>query len=114
MVIGKEIFGGTGRNFLNPALTARCFLYFAYSAHLTGDRIWIAAKYHTEEGKIDGYSGATPLGHLAAVDPGQYPTAMESLSDIPTTGGQVSVTWMDAFLGTIPGSIGVKRVLSVA
>jgi len=53
VVIGKEVFGGTGKNFLNPALTGRAFLYFAYPAQLSGDAVWTA---------VDGYSGATPLG----------------------------------------------------
>ncbi|MEE3337470.1 MAG: RnfABCDGE type electron transport complex subunit D, partial [Candidatus Latescibacterota bacterium] len=57
VVIGKEIFGGTGKNFLNPALTARAFLYFAYPAEITGDKIWVA---------VDGFSHATPLGLVAA------------------------------------------------
>jgi Na(+)-translocating NADH:ubiquinone oxidoreductase B subunit len=57
VVIGKEVFGGTGKNFLNPALTGRAFLYFAYPAELSGDAVWTA---------VDGYSGATPLGMVAA------------------------------------------------
>ena len=56
IVIGKEIFGGTGKNFLNPALTGRAFLYFAYPAQLSGDAVWTA---------VDGYSGATALGIAA-------------------------------------------------
>jgi len=57
VVIGKEVFGGTGKNFLNPALTGRAFLYFAYPAQISGDAVWTA---------VDGYSGATPLGVVAA------------------------------------------------
>ncbi len=105
VVFGKEIFGGTGRNFLNPALTARCFLYFAYSAQLTGN-VWIASKYVTETGKIDGYSGATALGQLATADIEKYPHAIDSLSHVMTTGGERSLTWTSSFLGNIPGSIG--------
>lgn len=56
IVIGKEVFGGTGKNFLNPALTGRAFLYFAYPASISGDSVWVA---------VDGYTAATPLG-LAA------------------------------------------------
>jgi len=59
VVIGKEIFGGTGRNFLNPALAGRAFLYFAYPAQNSGDSVWTA---------VDGFSGATPLGALATAD----------------------------------------------
>ena len=56
VIVAKEVFGGTGRNFLNIALTSRAFLYFAYAAQISGDRVWTA---------VDGYSGATPLGHMA-------------------------------------------------
>jgi len=61
VVIGKEVFGGTGRNFLNPALTARAFLYFAYPAQSSGDKVWNAF------GNVDGISGATILGNVAAL-----------------------------------------------
>ena len=61
VVIGKEVFGGTGRNFLNPALTARAFLYFAYPAQSSGDKVWNAF------GSVDGISGATVLGNVAAL-----------------------------------------------
>ena len=57
VVVGKEVFGGTGKNFLNPALTGRAFLYFAYPAYMSGDSIWTP---------VDGYSGATSLGIAAA------------------------------------------------
>ena len=89
VVIGKEVFGGTGKNFLNPALTGRAFLYFAYPAQLSGDAVWTA---------VDGYSGATPLGVVAA-------EGMPGLTD--------SITWMDAFLGSIPGSIGETSTLMI-
>ena len=56
IVVGKEIFGGTGRNFLNVALTSRAFLYFSYAGQISGDKVWTA---------VDGFSGATPLGRLA-------------------------------------------------
>lgn len=88
IVIGKEIFGGTGKNFLNPALTGRAFLFFAYPAQISGDRVWTA---------VDGISSATPLSHAAA-------------------GGVAAVTaatsWFDAFLGTIPGSMGETSTLA--
>jgi Na+-transporting NADH:ubiquinone oxidoreductase subunit B len=61
VVVGKEVFGGTGRNFLNPALTARAFLYFAYPAQSSGDKVWNAI------GNVDGVSGATVLGNVAAL-----------------------------------------------
>jgi len=87
IVVGKEIFGGTGMNFLNPALTGRAFLYFAYPADMSGDAVWVAA---------DGYSGATILGATA-------------LSGIET----VEVTWLQAFFGLIPGSIGETSTLAI-
>ena len=89
VVIGKEIFGGTGKNFLNPALTARAFLYFAYPVEITGDKVWVA---------VDGYSYATPLGLVPA-------EGIETL----TSGG---LTMMDAFIGTMPGSFGETSALA--
>ncbi|MEO0435316.1 MAG: NADH:ubiquinone reductase (Na(+)-transporting) subunit B [Pseudomonadota bacterium] len=90
VVIGKEVFGGTGKNFLNPALTGRAFLYFAYPAQMSGDAVWTA---------VDGYSGATPLGLVAA----DGMTALEA-----------QYTWIDAAIGQIPGSIGETSTLMVA
>lgn len=89
VVIGKEVFGGTGKNFLNPALTGRAFLYFAYPAQLSGDAVWTA---------VDGYSGATALGVVAS-------EGMNGLT--------AQFTWMDAFLGSVPGSIGETSTLMV-
>ena len=89
VVIGKEIFGGTGKNFLNPALTGRAFLYFAYPAYMSGDAVWTA---------VDGYSGATMLS-LAASE--GLPNASEAF------------TWMESFIGTIPGSIGETSTLAI-
>ena len=89
VVIGKEVFGGTGKNFLNPALTGRAFLYFAYPAFMSGDEVWVA---------VDGYSHATPLGIAA------------------TTGIEGAVmqgyTWWQAFLGLLPGSLGETSTLA--
>ncbi len=85
VVIGKEVFGGTGMNILNPALTARAFLFFAYPADISGDKVWVA---------VDAVSRATPLAELA--DPGM----------------NLSVSWMDAFLGFIPGSMGETSTLA--
>lgn len=92
VVVGKEIFGGTGRNFLNPALTARAFLYFAYSNQIVGDKVWTA---------VDGFSGATALGAAAVAVPGQ---AMDAIA-------AAGVTFQDAFLGTIQGSMGETSAL---
>jgi Na+-transporting NADH:ubiquinone oxidoreductase subunit B len=94
VVIGKEVFGGTGMNILNPALTARAFLFFAYPGDMTGDKIWIAG-LSKGENVIDGFSGATPLGNLA-----------QNINDhLPNN--------MDAFLGFIPGSIGETSKLAI-
>lgn len=118
VVIGKEIFGGTGRNFLNPALTARAFLYFAYAGQISGDRVWTAASY-VGDGKIDGYSGATALGHLGGLkmaDMAKHTpplnTAIDALQHIPTTGGELSISWWSSFIGTIPGSMGETSVVA--
>ncbi|MDZ7781769.1 MAG: NADH:ubiquinone reductase (Na(+)-transporting) subunit B [Halioglobus sp.] len=89
VVIGKEVFGGTGKNFLNPALTGRAFLYFAYPAELSGDSVWVA---------VDGYSGATALSVVAS-------DGMEVLRN--------QWTWMEAFVGSIPGSIGETSTLAI-
>jgi len=85
VVIGKEVFGGVGMNILNPALTARAFLFFAYPAQISGDKVWVA---------VDGYSRATPLAEFAD-------TAMN-----------VSTSWMDSFIGLIPGSMGETSTLA--
>ncbi|PSW18219.1 NADH:ubiquinone reductase (Na(+)-transporting) subunit B [Photobacterium sanctipauli] len=92
IVVAKEIFGGTGRNFLNPALAGRAFLYFAYPAQSSGGLVWTAA---------DGYSGATALSQWA--ENGQ--TAL-----IHNATGE-TISWMDAFVGNIPGSIGEVSTL---
>lgn len=89
VVIGKEVFGGTGKNFLNPALTGRAFLYFAYPAQMSGDSVWVA---------VDGYSGATALA-VSASD-GYQRLAANGL------------TWWDAFLGFVPGSLGETSTLA--
>jgi Na+-transporting NADH:ubiquinone oxidoreductase subunit B len=89
VVIGKEVFGGTGKNFLNPALTGRAFLYFAYPAQLSGDAVWVA---------VDGYTSATPL-------------ALNAMGGVDAITQQW--TWMDAFMGSIPGSIGETSTLMV-
>ncbi len=85
VVIGKEVFGGTGMNILNPALTGRAFLFFAYPAQISGDAVWVA---------VDGFSRATPLAEMA--DPLM----------------KLSVSWWDAFLGFIPGSMGETSTLA--
>jgi len=86
VVVGKEIFGGTGRNFLNPALVARAFLFFAYPAQISGDAVWVA---------VDGVSGATALAVAAA-----------------NGVGAIGHSWLDAFLGLTPGSMGETSTLA--
>ncbi|MFT6955065.1 MAG: Na+-transporting NADH:ubiquinone oxidoreductase subunit B [Halieaceae bacterium] len=89
VVIGKEVFGGTGKNFLNPALTGRAFLYFAYPAQLSGDAVWTA---------VDGYTGATALSLVAS-------QGMEAM--------QSTYSWTSAFYGSIPGSIGETSTVAI-
>jgi Na+-transporting NADH:ubiquinone oxidoreductase subunit B len=89
VVIGKEVFGGTGKNFLNPALTGRAFLYFAYPAYMSGDSIWTP---------VDGFSGATALSVSAS----------SGFDQLAANG----VEWMDAFIGTIQGSFGETSTLA--
>ena len=88
VVIGKEVFGGTGKNFLNPALTGRAFLFFSYPAAMSGDTVWTA---------VDGFSGASPLS-LA------YTGGVEAIQN-------AGIGWMDTFLGTIQGSMGSTSTL---
>jgi len=88
IVIGKEIFGGTGMNVLNPALTARAFVFFAYPAQMSGDAVWAA---------VDGFSQATPLAVVAIAEKGS-----SAVAAITSAG----YTFRDVFLGFIPGSIG--------
>lgn len=89
VVLGKEVFGGTGKNFLNPALTGRAFLYFAYPAQMSGDAVWTA---------IDGFSGATPLALGAA-------GGLEAITN-------AGFTWTQTFLGSMQGSLGETSALA--
>ena len=93
VIIAKEIFGGTGMNILNVALTARAFLFFAYPAQISGDQVWIAA-----DTTVDGVSGATWL----AIAANEGVAALQA----------GTVTWWDAFLGFIPGSMGETSALA--
>ncbi|MDH5584244.1 MAG: NADH:ubiquinone reductase (Na(+)-transporting) subunit B, partial [Gammaproteobacteria bacterium] len=89
VIIGKEVFGGTGKNFLNPALVGRAFLYFAYPAQISGDAVWTA---------VDGFSGATALGI----------SATEGINGVIDSG----LTWTQAFLGQMQGSLGETSALA--
>ena len=90
VVIGKEVFGGTGKNFLNPALAGRAFLFFAYPAQLSGDAVWTA---------VDGFAGATALS-LGAEG------GMQQVLDS-------GITWMDDFIGKVHGSVGETSTLAI-
>ncbi|MDY3330787.1 MAG: NADH:ubiquinone reductase (Na(+)-transporting) subunit B [Pelistega sp.] len=94
VVVAKEMFGGVGKNFMNPALAGRAFLFFAYPAQISGDSVWTA---------VDGYSGATALSQWAS-------GGMAGLKHGVT--GE-SITWMDAFLGNMPGSVGEVSTLAL-
>jgi Na+-transporting NADH:ubiquinone oxidoreductase subunit B len=84
VVIGKEVFGGVGMNILNPALTGRAFLFFAYPAAISGDKVWAA---------VDGMSLATPLSEFAV--------------------NATHASWWDSFIGLIPGSMGETSTLAI-
>ncbi|PAX17777.1 NADH:ubiquinone reductase (Na(+)-transporting) subunit B [Allofranklinella schreckenbergeri] len=90
VVLGKEVFGGTGKNFINPALAGRAFLFFAYPAALSGDAVWNA---------VDGYAGATALSQAAS-------GGVAALA-------QGGLSWWDAFLGFMPGSVGETSTLAI-
>ncbi len=94
VVVAKEVFGGVGKNFMNPALAGRAFLFFAYPAQISGDMVWVAA---------DGFSGATALS--------QWANGGEAALKHVATGQPI--TWMDAFLGNLPGSIGEVSTLAL-
>jgi len=90
VVIGKEVFGGTGKNFLNPALVGRAFLFFAYPADMSGDMVWTS---------VDGYAGATTLSVAAA----------GGMEQVATSG----LTWWNAFVGLEQGSMGETSTLAI-
>lgn len=123
VVVGKEIFGGTGRNFLNPALTARAFLYFAYAPDISGGNVWTAVNSKVlQDGayKFDGYSGATALNAFAdgqKVGPNGALEMSAKFSDTLNGGETVvsmtnQLTWFDAFVGNCHGSMGETSVLA--
>ena len=90
VVLGKEVFGGTGKNFINPALADRAFLFFTYPASLSGESVWNV---------VDGYAGATALSQAASSGVGAL--------------AQNGLSWTDAFLGFMPGSIGETSTLAI-
>lgn len=109
VVIGKEVFGGTGMNILNPALTARAFLFFAYPTKMSGNEVWVNTSTAEGEAVVDSFTGATALGDLATTvgtQVGSNAQVMASFAD----GGTYS--FMNAFLGFIPGSVGETSALA--
>lgn len=96
IVVGKEVFGGTGKNFLNPALTGRAFLFFAYAPQISGDAVWTALP------AADGFSGPTALSQIAS----------DGLPVMTAAAGN-ELTWMNAFLGQMQGSIGETSTLAI-
>ncbi len=113
VIIAKEVFGGTGMNILNVALTARAFLFFAYPKQLSGE-IWIHEVAASKAGGllVDGYTGATALGHLAStVGKPIMDAEVTSVMGMFDAGGMYSLS--NAFLGLIPGSIGETSALAI-
>lgn len=95
VIFGKEVFGGTGMNFLNPALLTRAFLFFSYPSKMSGDQVWI-------NGLPDGVSGATPLTHMLDRS-GDVATGLENMPSVS-----------DLVIGTIPGSVGETSIIAIA
>ena len=100
VLFGKEVFGGTGMNFLNPALLCRAFLFFAYPSKMSGSNVWISLK--NGENLIDSATGATPLSF-----------ASEGLDAMNNAGVQYGMSAWDMFAGIIPGSVGETSVIAI-
>ena len=100
VLFGKEVFGGTGMNFLNPALLCRAFLFFAYPSKMSGSSVWVSLK--NGESLIDGATGATPLSF-----------ASEGLDAMNNAGVQYGMSAWDMFAGIIPGSVGETSVIAI-
>ena len=107
VIIGKEVFGGTGMNIWNPALLCRAFLFFSYPSKMSGDTVWTGGlsrfltegtAYASGSGVVDGFSGATPLVHAQA--------GISGLSD-------AGISFMDLFIGNIGGSVGETSVIAI-
>lgn len=124
VVIGKEVFGGTGMNIFNPALVARAFLFFAYPAQISGDKVWALNPGNVHDiwktnpdlpmQVVDGYSGATPL--LVASDVSGSVESAQSVTEALNVFGQqagfADFSWLKSFIGLIPGSIGETSALA--
>ena len=104
VIIGKEVFGGTGMNIWNPALIARAFVFFAYPSQISGDTIWVAGLNSAKEKAmtvVDGFSGATPLGQAA-----------NGAVEFTTTTGD-PLNFMQMFIGNMPGSVGETSTIAI-
>lgn len=116
VIIGKEIFGGTGMNVVNIALTARAFLFFAYPTSMSGDKVWMSGlgdKMSTNSADLDGFSGATALGDLASFMSDKATVAGETVQSsmaLQSFSSEYGV-W-ESFVGMIPGSIGETSTLA--
>ncbi len=100
VIFGKEVFGGTGMNFLNPALLARAFLFFSYPTKMSGSEVWIALR--KGETLIDGATGATPLSFTA-----------DGIDALTNAGAQYGTSFMDLVIGTVPGSVGETSIIAI-
>ena len=100
VLFGKEVFGGTGMNFLNPALLCRAFLFFAYPSKMSGSSVWVSLK--GGENLIDGATGATPLAF-----------ATDGLEAMNNAGVQYGMSAWDMFAGLVPGSVGETSVIAI-
>ena len=107
VIIGKEIFGGTGMNIWNPALLCRAFLFFSYPSKMSGDTVWTGGlsryladgtAYACGNGVVDGFSGATPLVHA-----GQGIQSLES----------AGISFLDLFVGNVGGAVGETSVIAI-
>jgi Na+-transporting NADH:ubiquinone oxidoreductase subunit B len=103
VIIGKEVFGGTGMNIFNPALTARAFLFFTYPGKISGDKVWTAVD-PVKDKLIDGYSGATPLLVASSSERGE--SAVQAVQ-------AANFSFTDMFVGLIPGSMGETSTLAI-
>lgn len=112
VIFAKEVFGGTGYNIFNVALVVRAFLFFSYPAAMSGDKVWVRLSDTFGMGAgqvVDNFSGATPLGHVAAAKITDGQTAQQAYEAISK---ELPSLW-DAFVGLIPGSIGEVSTLAI-
>ena len=102
VIIGKEVFGGTGMNIFNPALIARAFVFFSYTPYISGEKVWVAGLSEMTN-VADGFSGATPLGDAAVA-------LTEGAQTINWTNGATPMDWL---IGTYPGCIGETSTIAI-